>query len=705
MRAKKLSDLLKAGDRVAVSNITGREASTVSVASQKFCGNIVGGWALGKEGQFLEVPGQEPIPVYPTVEELIKKLPKKKQPNKVMVYSPPQAVYAEVKEVVEHCKDTVETIYVVTEHVSVEVTAKIAQMCSQAGIDVVGCNSLGVINSYDRVRVGAVGSDRPDESFKPGSVAIFSNSGNMVNTMASYLLSAGMGTSYGVSTGKDLLILMAMKDLYELARKDERTKIVVSYVEPGGLYEKEAVEMLKKTKYPKPVIAYVTGAILQKFDLSLGHAGAVVEGKDTTATAKMQLFDDYFGLEAFDPNKNYQKTPELAKALKKGVRITSLHHLPAAAALICDVLEVARDFKPTKPLALNPWFVDYKGFGKHLPTDLILHKGTVPEPYRSQVKQLSQAVGAKPPQRNMRNASHASSNDGVMPRIYGYALDEEMKKGSFVESLMLAWIGEQPRDFEVELMERCLIAGLSNGPGTISAQGAKLSASAGNSPNTAMIASLACLGQVHGGNGQRAVEYLLRVFSGVELDDPYNPNHDVNLKELVRTEAERFAKVRGAAKEAGTDYARIPCLGHPVFNKDAVNYDPRERVISGYLEEKGMNNIFLDYYHLLARELKELAIARNVWAVNVDGAIASVVLGNCWRLLHEKRITVRRICDLAFMVFALGRVGGAGGEYLDHQDYGSAMDMRIPVRECVALTRSRERRRTPREAKPESAAG
>ena len=48
MRAKKLSDLLKAGDRIAVSNITGREASTVSVASQKYCGNIVGGWALGK---------------------------------------------------------------------------------------------------------------------------------------------------------------------------------------------------------------------------------------------------------------------------------------------------------------------------------------------------------------------------------------------------------------------------------------------------------------------------------------------------------------------------------------------------------------------------------------------------------------------------------------------------------------------------------
>ena len=46
MRAKTLNDLLKAGDRVAVSNITGREASTVTVASQRYCGNVVGGWAL-----------------------------------------------------------------------------------------------------------------------------------------------------------------------------------------------------------------------------------------------------------------------------------------------------------------------------------------------------------------------------------------------------------------------------------------------------------------------------------------------------------------------------------------------------------------------------------------------------------------------------------------------------------------------------------
>jgi citrate synthase len=285
----------------------------------------------------------------------------------------------------------------------------------------------------------------------------------------------------------------------------------------------------------------------------------------------------------------------------------------------------------------------------------------------------------------MRNASHASSNDGQITRIYGQPIEEEMKKGSFVESLFLSWLGERPRKFEVELLEKCLIGSLSNGPGTISAQGAKLSASAGNAPHTAMIATLACIGEVHGGNGRLAIEYLTQVFRNVNINDPWEPKHGVNLQEIVSEEAERFNKIRNDAKEAGTEYERIPCLGHPVFRESAVNYDPREQVITDYLNKEHLDNVFLQFYHMLAFKLKEIGIAKNVWAVNLDGAIACVVLGACWKALKEKRITLKRVSDIAFMVFALGRAAGAGGEFLDHQDYGLPMDMRIPVKEITIL--------------------
>ncbi|HUT46154.1 MAG TPA: citrate/2-methylcitrate synthase, partial [Sedimentisphaerales bacterium] len=358
--------------------------------------------------------------------------------------------------------------------------------------------------------------------------------------------------------------------------------------------------------------------------------------------------------------------------------------------LIRQNLGIERDFKTARPLKLNPWFVNYEsnGLGKRLSRKLILFPGVIPKPYRSQVKQFTtESIGANPARRSMRNASHTSSNDGSETKIYGRPLTDEMKNGSFVETLILSWTGHLPRDFEAKVVEKCLIGALTNGPGTISAQGAKLSTSAGNTPNTAMIATLACIGDVHGGNGRRAVEYLCRIFKNVNIDDPWNPNHGADLQDLVKNEAEQFSKVRLEAKEADVDYERIPCLGHPVFRDKPVNYDPRERVVAEYLESKGLCNIFLQFYHMLAFRLKEIGIARNVWAVNLDGAIASVVLAVCWKELKDKHITLRRVCDIAFMLFALGRVAGAGGEFLDHQDYGTPMDMRIPVNEFTSLRR------------------
>ncbi len=691
MRARSFQDLLKGGDRVAVSNITGREASTVSVVSQQYCGNIVAGWALGKGAQSIDVPGGQPIPVYSTAAEMFEKLPRSNQPNKIIIYSPPEAVYGEVKGIIGHGKSIVETIFVITEHISVEVTAKIAQLCSRAEIDVLGGNSLGMINVHDAMRVGAVGAEDPSESFRPGTAAIISNSGNMVNTMAFYLLSAGIGTAYGVSTGKDTLILMPLKDLLELARDDPRIRIIVLYVEPGGLYEKEAVEMLRQTAYPKPIIAYVTGEILTSGSVTLGHTGAVVEGAETTAPAKMKLFDEYFGIEPFDPDTKYKKSQELVDSLTKGIRIRMLHHLPLAGKLIWDKLGLQRDFPPAKKLRLSPWFLDYKDLGRVLPSNLILHRAVIPRPYLSQVKLFTQnKLEMNPPKRDMRNASHASSNDGKVTRIHGHSLLKEMEKGCFVKSLIEGWAGEEIRDFEAALVERSLIASLSNGPGTISAQGAKLSTSAGNAPHTAMIATLACIGDVHGGNGRRGVDYLLKVFMDSGLKDPYDRAHGIDLPALVNKEVERFSRIRSAAKEAGTDYERIPCLGHPVFKAQAVNYDPRERVLAEYMERNGLYNIFLEFYHMLAVRLKQAGIARNVWAVNLDGAIASILLGICWEALNERRMTVNRARDMAFSIFAIGRAAGATGEFLDHQDFGLPMDMRIPVGECTALTRPKD---------------
>jgi len=46
-----------------------------------------------------------------------------------------------------------------------------------------------------------------------------------------------------------------------------------------------------------------------------------------------------------------------------------------------------------------------------------------------------------------------------------------MNKGSFVESVLLYWLGHPLKhEFEIRLFEMGLIASLTNGPGTISSQ-------------------------------------------------------------------------------------------------------------------------------------------------------------------------------------------------------------------------------------------
>jgi citrate synthase len=339
-------------------------------------------------------------------------------------------------------------------------------------------------------------------------------------------------------------------------------------------------------------------------------------------------------------------------------------------------------------MKLNPWFANIGELGKKLPAVLVPAPGKIPEPFKTQFDRILQAsLGFMPARRTMRNQSHASSNDGRVTRIYGRDVMDLMRNRSFAEALILYWTGEEPaRPFEPRLVEMSLMAALTNGPGTLSAQAAKMSASAGNSPHTAMIATLATVGTDHGGNGREAVKYLADLFRPTPMNDPYDPNHGLDLRAMAMQTATAFKQAKDASKDAGVNYARIPCLGHPVFHDQDVNYDPRERAIWAYLESEGIYNIFLHFYHELAGALREVGVSRKVWAVNVDAAIASVWLGIAWPKLRQGRMTFERAADLAFLGFALGRAAGGAGEFLDHRDYGLPLDMRVPVEECKSLT-------------------
>ena len=77
-------------------------------------------------------------------------------------------------------------------------------------------------------------------------MAIISNSGNMVNTIASYLLAGGFGTSFGVSTGKDTLLLASAHSLLASESAEKAVRIFAGRLAAGALFPAEADVALQR---------------------------------------------------------------------------------------------------------------------------------------------------------------------------------------------------------------------------------------------------------------------------------------------------------------------------------------------------------------------------------------------------------------------------------------------------------------------------
>jgi citrate synthase len=200
-----------------------------------------------------------------------------------------------------------------------------------------------------------------------------------------------------------------------------------------------------------------------------------------------------------------------------------------------------------------------------------------------------------------------------------------------------------------------------------------------------MIATLATIGTVHGGNGGKAAGFLMDIFANSKLADPYSPESKKIVIKAAADYVKKLSKIKQISKETDIPFERVPCLGHPVYRNEVVNYDPREQVLTQYLEKSNIYHAFFDFYHELAANMQKEGITGNVLAVNIDAAIACVWLGICWPLICDKKMTIARAKNIPFLAFALGRAAGGAAEYLDHTDYGALMDMRVPVSECEIL--------------------
>jgi citrate synthase len=254
----------------------------------------------------------------------------------------------------------------------------------------------------------------------------------------------------------------------------------------------------------------------------------------------------------------------------------------------------------------------------------------------------------------------------------------------FTETLFRILFNKKPEENELVELKTLLGLTASNGPGTLSAKGAKESVSARNAIPTAFAGFMTHTGLAHGGNGFEAVEFLLEQFQDVKLADPGKIPESLRLHEMAGQAAKAYAQFRAMEKASGHAKVRpIPCINHPVFKGNDVNIDPREDFVRKEMKKRGIENAFLEFYHLLVKELFNEGATPNVFCVNVDAVLAVISLKLAWSDFREEKIEKKDIQDLVFILFLLGRALGTAAEVADHRDRGTDMDCRTPQDELA----------------------
>ena len=150
------------------------------------------------------------------------------------------------------------------------------------GLLVPGYLKLGVVGGVDWRQLQA------NHLNQPGSVAVLSASGGMINELITMVASSGHAISFALCFGGDRFPATRPSDAFLAAEADPATRAIVYYGELGGTDEYDIVRLIEEGRLTKPIVAYIAGVIGESFDtpVQFGHAKALAGSRDETASAK-----------------------------------------------------------------------------------------------------------------------------------------------------------------------------------------------------------------------------------------------------------------------------------------------------------------------------------------------------------------------------------------------------------------------------------
>ena len=284
-----MSIIVNKDSKVLVQGFTGSEGTFHSEQMIEYGTDVVCGVTPGKGGtKHLNRP------VYNSVADAVIN----EDINTSIIFVPPMFAADAIMEAAE---SGIKTIVTITEGIPINDMTKVVSYIEGKNIRLIGPNCPGIITP-DEAKIGIM----PGFVFKKGNVGIVSKSGTLTYEAADQVVKSGYGISTAIGVGGDPIIGTTLLDSVQLFMEDEETDVIVLIGEIGGQLEIDAAKWIKNNGNQKPVVGFIAGETAPK-GRKMGHAGAIIGGKDDTASAKKRIMRES-GVNVVDSPADIGKT-------------------------------------------------------------------------------------------------------------------------------------------------------------------------------------------------------------------------------------------------------------------------------------------------------------------------------------------------------------------------------------------------------------